>query len=76
MNHDARGKDGYDRRKLFWIGLIALFTAASELARGQWVQIALTEVVGMQGILLLVHIFILMFVFRHFAGSVAEGGGA
>jgi hypothetical protein len=45
-------------------------TAASELAPGQWVQIALTRVVGMQGILLLVYISAIMFVFRHFAGRV------
>ena len=72
MNDSARGADGYHRRKLFWIGVIALFTAASELAPGQWVQIALTQVVGMQGILLLVYISIIMFVFRHFAGPVEK----
>ena len=59
------------RRPVFFIWFGAMFlTAASELAPGQWVQIALTEVVGMQGILLLVYISIIMFVFRHFAGPV------
>lgn len=28
MNDSAHGEDGYHRRKLFWIGVIALFTAA------------------------------------------------
>ncbi len=59
------------RRPVFFIWFGAMFlTAASELAPGQWVQIALTEVVGMQGILLLVFISVIMFVFRHFAGPV------
>ncbi len=59
------------RRPAFFIWFGAMFlAAASELAPGQWVQIALTEVVGMQGILLLVYISVIMFVFRHFAGPV------
>lgn len=59
------------RRPTFFIWFGAMFlTAASELAPGQWVQIALTRVVGMQGILLLVYISAIMFVFRHFAGRV------
>ena len=59
------------RRPSFFIWFAAMFlTAASELAPGQWVQIALTRVVGMQGILLLVYISAIMFVFRHFAGRV------
>lgn len=59
------------RRPGFFIWFIAMFlTAASELAPGQWVQIALTKVVGMQGILLLVYISFIMFVFRHFAGPI------
>lgn len=59
------------RRPSFFIWFGAMFlTAASELAPGQWVQIALTKVVGMQGILLLVYISFIMFVFRHFAGPI------
>jgi len=59
------------RRPTFFVWFGAMFlTAASELAPGQWVQIALTKVVGMEGILLLVYISIIMFVFRHFAGPV------
>ena len=61
------------RRPTFFIWFGAMFlTAAAELAPGQWVQIALTEVVGMQGILLLVYISAIMFVFRHFAGFIEE----
>ena len=28
MNDDIRATDGYHRRKLFWIGIFALFAAA------------------------------------------------
>ncbi|MBL4603951.1 MAG: hypothetical protein JKY84_14495, partial [Emcibacteraceae bacterium] len=47
-------------------------TAASELAPGQWVQVALTHTVGMPGILLLVYVSAIMFVARHFAGAIAH----
>ncbi len=47
-------------------------TAASELAPGQWVDAALSDRVGFQGILLLVYVSALMFVMRHFAGSFAH----
>lgn len=49
-----------------------LFTASSELAPGQWVNSMLTRLVGFQGILLLVYVSGLMFVMRHFAGSLAH----
>lgn len=49
-----------------------MLTAASELAPGQWVDLALSRVVGMEGILLLVYVSALMFVMRHFAGPLAE----
>jgi Major Facilitator Superfamily len=47
-------------------------TAASELAPGQWVDIALTRTVHMQGILLLVYVSGIMFVARHFAGPLVH----
>lgn len=47
-------------------------TAASELATGQWVDVALTNKVGMRGILLLVYVSALMFVLRHFVGKLAH----
>jgi len=47
-------------------------TAASELAPGQWVDLALTRTVHMQGILLLVYVSAIMFVARHFAGPLAH----
>lgn len=47
-------------------------TAASELAPGQWVDLALTRTVHMQGILLLVYVSGLMFVARHFAGPLVR----
>ena len=49
-----------------------MITAAAELAPGQWVDIALTHVVGMQGILVLIYVSMLMFVMRHFAGAIAK----
>ncbi len=47
-------------------------TAASELAPGQWVDIALSRTVHMPGILLLVYVSGLMFVMRHFAGVLGR----
>ena len=55
----------------FWIFPAIMFlTASSELAPGAWVQVALTETVGMQGILLLVYVSAIMFAMRHFAGPL------
>lgn len=56
---------------LIWFGAMFL-TAASELAPGQWVDVALTHKVGMRGILLLVYVSALMFVLRHFGGRLAR----
>ena len=61
------------RRPSFFIWFGAMFlTAASELAPGQWIDVALSNRVGMRGILLLVYVSALMFVFRHFAGRLAN----
>ncbi len=61
------------RRPMFWVFWGCMFlTAAAELAPGQWVNIALSNIVGMQGILLLVYVSALMFVMRHFAGPIAK----
>lgn len=49
-----------------------MITAAAELAPGQWVDIALTNVVGMQGIYVLIYVSMLMFVMRFFAGAIAK----
>ena len=54
-----------------WFGCMML-TATSELAPGQWVDLALSNVVGMKGIVLLVYVSALMFVMRHFAGPIAH----
>ncbi|MGB1142552.1 MAG: MFS transporter, partial [Halioglobus sp.] len=59
------------KRPLFWVFWVCMFlTAAAELAPGQWVNISLSNIVGMQGILLLVYVSALMFVGRHFAGPI------
>lgn len=55
---------------LLWFFCMML-TATAELAPGQWVDLALSNVVGMQGIILLVYVSGLMFVMRHFAGPIA-----
>ena len=58
---------------MFFLWLVCMImTASAELAPGQWVGLALSRVVGMDGILLLVYISALMFVMRHFAGPVVE----
>jgi MFS family permease len=60
-------------RPFFLLWFFSMFlTAASELAPGQWVDMALTRTVGMQGIWLLVYVSGLMFVMRHFAGPLAH----
>ena len=60
-------------KPLFFVLFCSMFlTAASELAPGQWVDLALTRTVGMQGILLLVYVNGLMFVMRHFAGPLVH----
>jgi predicted MFS family arabinose efflux permease len=59
------------RRPSFWIFFTIMFlTASSELAPGAWVDVALTETVGMPGILVLVYVSAIMFVMRHFAGPL------
>jgi fucose permease len=59
------------RQPLYWVFWLCMFaTAAAELAPGQWVNISLSNIVGMQGILLLVYVSSLMFVMRHFAGPI------
>ena len=58
---------------LFFVLFFSMFlTAASELAPGQWVDIALSRTVHMPGILLLVYVSGLMFVMRHFAGALGK----
>ena len=54
-----------------WFGCMML-TATTELAPGQWVDVSLSNMVGMPGILVLVYVSALMFVMRHFAGHIVE----
>ena len=57
----------------FLLWFLAMFlTSAAELAPGQWVDLALTRTVGMSGIWLLVYVSGLMFVMRHFAGTMVH----
>jgi len=58
---------------VFVVLFLSMFlTAASELAPGQWVDLALSRTVHMPGILLLVYVSVLMFVMRHFAGTLVN----
>ncbi len=60
-------------RPMFIVWFLAMFlTAATELAPGKWVDLALTRTVHMPGIVLLVYVSGLMFVMRHFAGAAAH----
>ncbi len=60
-------------KPMFLVLFCSMFlTAASELAPGQWVDLALTRTVHMQGILLLVYVSGIMFVARHFAGPLSH----
>jgi MFS family permease len=60
-------------RPSFLIWFFAMFlTAAAELAPGQWVDMALTRTVHIRGIWLLIYVSGLMFVMRHFAGTVVH----
>lgn len=59
------------KRPTFWIFPAIMFlTASAELAPGAWVDITLTETVGMSGILVMVYVSAIMFVMRHFAGPL------
>ncbi len=58
---------------MFLVLFCSMFlTAASELAPGQWVDLALTRTVHMRGILLLVYVSGIMFAARHFAGPMVH----
>ncbi|WP_188773328.1 MFS transporter, partial [Novosphingobium endophyticum] len=59
------------KRPSFWIfpGIMIL-TASTELAPGSWVDVALTQTVGMPGIVVLIYVSAIMFVMRHFAGAL------
>jgi len=60
-------------KPMFFVLFLSMFlTAASELAPGAWVDLALTRTVHMPGILLLVYVSMLMFIMRHFAGPIVH----
>jgi len=61
------------KRPGFWVFPAIMFlTASAELAPGSWVDIALTQTVGMPGIIVLVYVSAIMFVMRHFAGVLEQ----
>ncbi|HVY30462.1 MAG TPA: MFS transporter [Polyangiaceae bacterium] len=54
-----------------WFGAM-LLTSTAELAPGNWVDFTLTRTIGMQGIWLIIYVSGLMFVMRHFAGTMVH----
>jgi len=54
-----------------WV-ILMMFTASTEFAPGQWLDVALTQIVGMRGVLVLAYVSGLMFVMRHFAGPLVK----
>ena len=57
----------------FWIWFVCMMgTVTAELAPSQWVNVTLTNVVGMSGIWVLIYINVLIFVGRHFAGPLVN----
>jgi fucose permease len=55
---------------IFWCCM--WLTASAELAPGQWVDLTLSNTVGMSGLFILVYVSVLMFTLRHFASSFAH----
>ena len=68
-------KATFEKPTLFFWVILMMFTASAEFAPGQWVDVSLSQVVGMRGILLLVYVSGLMFVMRHFAGPLVHKFG-
>lgn len=61
------------KRPGFWVFFAIMFlTASSELAPGAWVDVTLSQTVGMPGILVLVYVSAIMFIMRHFAGALDQ----
>jgi MFS family permease len=61
------------KRPMFFVWFAAmLLTAASELAPGQWIDLTLTRTLGMRGIWLVIYVSGMMFVLRHFAGTIVH----
>jgi hypothetical protein len=61
------------RRPSFWVFPAIMFlTASTELAPASWVDIALTQTVGMQGIWVLIYVSGIMFLVRHFSGALTH----
>ncbi len=57
----------------FFVWFVAmLLTSAAELAPSQWVDFTLTRTLHMQGIWLVIYVAGLMFVMRHFAGTMVH----
>ena len=57
----------------FWIWFLCMMgTVTAELAPSQWVNVTLTNIVGMSGIWVLIYINVLIFVGRHYAGPLVE----
>jgi hypothetical protein len=57
----------------FLVWFLAMFlTSAAELVPSQWVDFTLTRTIGISGIWLVIYVAGLMFVMRHFAGTMVH----
>ncbi|WKD51470.1 MFS transporter [Microbulbifer spongiae] len=72
VSYEEMFKEVFKQPMFILLWLCMWLTAATELAPGQWVDLTLSRVVGMKGILILVYVSMLMFVMRHFAGHLAK----
>lgn len=52
---------------LLWF-VIMLFTATMEIAPREWIDVTLSNVVGMRGVYIMIYVAALQFIGRHFAG--------
>jgi MFS family permease len=71
VSHRAMFSEALRPMFLLWFGLMWL-TASTEVAPGQWIPSLITNLTGMQGILILIYTAGLAFVLRFFAGGLAH----
>ena len=71
VSHGAMFGEALRPMFLLWFALMWL-TASTEVAPGQWIPSLITNLTGMQGILILIYTAGLSFVLRFFAGGLAH----
>ena len=71
VSHSAMFQEALRPMFLLWFALMWL-TASTEVAPGQWIPSLITNLTGMQGILILIYTAGLSFALRFFAGGLAH----